>query len=115
MRVLGVSYEAGYLQTWGVVVRLGRIPLIGNVVVRATKWLCGKLSGHQPSKTEWGYGGGDHGDVWCRWCNQIGQIPRSSLADRYANARRTIWKNTGREIKQPISPDGKIGSAQRNI
>ena len=111
MRVFGLMYENGYFQSWAFIVRLERMPVIGKYVGNVAKWLCGKLTRHQPSKTEWGYGGGDFGDVWCRWCNQAGQIPRAELADRYANARKTIWESTGCDIKQPISSDEKNGTA----
>lgn len=30
---------------------------------------CQFLTGHEPSNTEWGYGGGNYVDRWCRWCN----------------------------------------------
>lgn len=37
--------------------------------------VCGKLTGHELSKTEHGYSGGRYIDRWCRWCNTRIQIP----------------------------------------
>jgi hypothetical protein len=99
VRFLGSMYVDGYFQTWGFSSRLRRIPLVGGWLYAAARALCGKLTGHSPSKTEWGYGGGGFGDVWCRWCNQLGRIPLSELADRYENARSTIWGATQCDIK----------------
>ena len=42
---------------------------------RFKTWLCGKLTGHEWSKTEWGYGGGKHVDCWCRWCDYCDSVP----------------------------------------
>ena len=100
MNIFGVSFRGGYLQTWGIVSDIGRLPLIGQRLATSIKWLCGTIVGHTVSKTEWGYGGGEYGDVWCRWCNQKGQIPYSELEDRFANARATLWKLTGKDISQ---------------
>lgn len=93
------SLLVGYPQTWVEVAKLRRVPWVGTMLYRFAQWLCGKLTGHHVSRTEWGYGGGDHADVWCRWCNKMGKIPRSELADRYVNARRTIWGLTGCDIR----------------
>ncbi len=38
--------------------------------------ICGVLTGHEPSETEWGYGGGDYVDRWCRWCNKLLKVHR---------------------------------------
>ena len=32
---------------------------------------CKSLTGHEPSETEWGYGGGDYVD---RWCNKLMKV-----------------------------------------
>lgn len=42
---------------------------------RLKTWLCGKLTGHEWSKIEWGYGGGKHVDHWCRWCDHCASVP----------------------------------------
>ena len=36
--------------------------------------ICGLLTGHEPSKTEWGYGGGNYVDRWCRWCDKLMKV-----------------------------------------
>lgn len=100
MRFLGVYYRNGYFQTWGACSRAQRIPLIGEYLYSAARATCGKLTGHAPSKTEWGYSGGDYGDVWCRWCNQMGRIPRSGLPGRFGNARHIIWGSFGCDLSQ---------------
>lgn len=52
--------------------------------IKRSKWLrrcleagCGLLTGHELSKTEWGYGGGKMVDHHCRWCDRLIQIPLS--------------------------------------
>ena len=39
------------------------------------EWLCGILTGHELSETEWGYGGGGLVDRNCRWCDKCFSIP----------------------------------------
>lgn len=41
------------------------------------QWVCGVLIGHDLSKTEWGYGGGDTVDRHCRWCDKLHKVPIS--------------------------------------
>ena len=41
---------------------------------RFIQWLCGVLTGHEISKTEWGYGGGKFVDCNCRWCDKLIKI-----------------------------------------
>ena len=41
--------------------------------------LCGLFGGHELSKTEWGYGGGDTADRWCRWCDKLIEVPKESI------------------------------------
>jgi hypothetical protein len=57
-----------YPQTWSSVCDLRKIPEIGEDIYRMVQKICGE-HGHEWSKTEWGYGGGNGVDVWCRWCN----------------------------------------------
>ena len=38
------------------------------------EFLCGILTGHEISNTEWGYGGGDYVDRHCRWCDKLIQV-----------------------------------------
>ena len=45
--------------------------------------LCWVLVGHELSKTEWGYGGGQCADRWCRWCNKRIRVQKESLYDEF--------------------------------
>ena len=38
--------------------------------------LCGWMTGHELSKTEWGYGGGNVVDRNCRWCDKLFEVPK---------------------------------------
>jgi len=40
------------------------------------KKACGVLTGHEISKTEWGYGGGGFVDRHCRWCDKLIRVPK---------------------------------------
>ena len=63
-----------YLQTWYYVCRLRKpYPKIYKFIQR----LCAKATGHDWSLTEYGYGGGDMFDRWCRWCNYRIKVPTS--------------------------------------
>ena len=66
-----------YIQTWPWASKLNRRSKWLGAIIR---WLCGRLTGHHASKTEWGYSDGEEMDVWCRWCNQIGRVPASAKA-----------------------------------
>lgn len=46
---------------------------------KSIQWLCGFLGGHELSNTEWGYGGGEFADRWCRWCNKVIKVPKESI------------------------------------
>jgi hypothetical protein len=46
-------------------------------IFRVRTWLCGKLTGHELSRTEWGYGGGKFVNMNCRWCDKAFSIPLS--------------------------------------
>lgn len=62
----------GYPQTWWIVAKWPKWLRI------AIQWVCGK-TGHELSTTEWGYGGGDKADCWCRWCNKLVEVPKTSV------------------------------------
>jgi len=64
-----------YPQTWYCMPR----PRKKKWLVKVLQWLCGFCGGHEISKTEWGYGGGDYADVWCRWCDKLMQVPKTSI------------------------------------
>lgn len=50
------------------------------------QFICG-LRGHS-FDGDWGYGGGDYADVWCRHCDHFSQVPKTSIwfKRRYAKA-----------------------------
>lgn len=111
MNICGISLSNGYLQTWGLSSRLNRL---WKPLGTSLRWLCGKLTGHHPSKTEWGYGGGDKADVWCRWCNQIGQIPITDADKRFKNLRSTVWGIVGCDVRQqPWAGPDDLNAASR--
>lgn len=64
-----------YPQTWWYVAHLKRWPRIQTII----QWCCRMLTGHELSRTEWGYGGGGYADRWCRWCNKLIKVPRESV------------------------------------
>jgi hypothetical protein len=39
--------------------------------------LCWHVTGHEISRTEWGYGGGKFVDRHCRWCDAVLKIPKN--------------------------------------
>lgn len=83
-----------YFQTWTYNSKLQRRCAL---CAKLWQWFCG-LFGHEISKTEWGYGGGDTADVWCRWCNKFMQVPKSELLFRLDKERRELLKQVGKEI-----------------
>jgi len=89
------SIIKGYPQTWADVCKIRKIPCVGEYLYKKIQWICGKITGHKSSKTEWGYGGGEYADTWCRWCNKMGQIPVKNLNNK---ARKVIWTVTGCDI-----------------
>lgn len=79
-----------YLQTWDKVSKIRRWPVIGPFLQRSIQCLCRALTGHEASKTEWGYGGGETCDVWCRWCNHPFTVPKTHVMFRVANAKQLM-------------------------
>jgi len=64
-----------YVQTWYYMPKSKNFPRLRKLL----QVLCGILGGHELSKTEWGYGGGDKADRWCRWCDKLIQVPKESV------------------------------------
>lgn len=106
-----------YFQTWMHWCKTRKIPWLGERIYRGGQRLCGRLTGHHASKTEWCYGGGSHADVWCRWCNQMGSIPLDDLDMRFENARTTIWNFTACDIRhkewKPETPNADVTGCRR--
>ena len=48
---------------------------LNPVFILRTK-ICGFFTGHEISKTEWGYGGGKFVDRNCRWCDFGIKVPK---------------------------------------
>lgn len=84
-----------YFQTWHKVSRLRKIPVIGKYLYVFCQWLCGKVLKHEPSKTEWGYGGGEFADSWCRWCNKHIEIPKSVIMFSHKEALPLLKQVSG--------------------
>lgn len=59
----------GYPQGW---YRMPRNRFLRTLCKR----ICGILGGHEISKTEWGYGGGEYADRNCRWCDVLIRVPK---------------------------------------
>lgn len=72
-----------YPQLWYYMPRSKKHPHIR----KAIQWLCGFILGHEFSKTEWGYGGGDRADRWCRWCDKLISVPKESILFQYPEAK----------------------------
>lgn len=49
--------------------------IVGYWLRPLLQWFCGLVTGHEPSKTEWGYGGGKFVDRNCRWCDYRIKVP----------------------------------------
>ena len=62
------------------------------------QFICGMI-GHS-FDGDWGYGGGEYADVWCRHCNKFTQIPKTS-----------VWF-TRRESKGMMD---MVGKATKNV
>jgi len=58
---------------------------------RFLQWLC-ELAGHELSLTEWGYGGGDVADRWCRWCDKLIVVPKTSLFFLFPQSKSKMEK-----------------------
>lgn len=85
-----------YFQTWMYVSKFNRIPVIGKYVVKTIQFICG-LRGHETSKTEWRYGGGEYADCWCRWCNKFIQVPKSVVQFTHKDSSM-LMKQVGNEL-----------------
>ena len=70
-----------YPQLWYCMPRRWKRDKEGNILRRAIprlilEKLCGWLTGHELSKSEWGYGGGKFVDHHCRWCDKVIKVPK---------------------------------------
>ena len=67
--------DSNYPQTWYYMPKRRRFPWARRILQCA----CGIFGGHELSNTEWGYGGGDYADRWCRWCDKMIVVPKESI------------------------------------
>lgn len=72
-----------YPQTWWIVSQFPKW------LKTFTQWICGK-TGHELSNTEWGYGGGDVADCWCRWCNKLVEVPKTSVYFSHSDSKELM-------------------------
>lgn len=92
---VGDEMNNDYFQTWTYVSKLKRIGF--KRTVKIIQFFCG-VRGHELSKTEWGYGGGDYADRWCRWCNKLIQVPKEEVKFEFRESSR-LMKEIERNIK----------------
>lgn len=88
-RLFGEPFS-DYPQTWYYMPRRG--------LLRRLLQAAHGLWGHTPSKTEWGYGGGDTVDTWCRWCDKLTSIPMSEARFRFPQLAE--WKGLVAQVKR---------------
>jgi len=67
------------------------------------QWFC-ECTGHELSKTEWGYGGGDYADRWCRWCDKMIPVHKESVRFSFKD---TNVKDLMNIVKEKKCEDGK--------
>jgi hypothetical protein len=93
----GKDEDSDYPQTWYHMPKRKRFPWTRAFL----QFLCGLLGGHELSKTEWGYGGGDYADRWCRWCDKMIQVPRESIYFQFKDSEhspREIMNMVGKPV-----------------
>ena len=85
-----------YPQTWMF------MPPRQSIEAKFLRWVCGLITGHEISKTEWGYGGGDYIDRHCRWCDKVIKVPVESgrFIPTFDEMRPDKWP----EFKEAHSP-----------
>jgi len=85
--------DTDYPQTWNYLPRAKRFPKTRKLL----QWLCGVFGGHELSKTEWGYGGGDYADRHCRWCDKLIKVPKESIYFEFKECDpRSLMKEVGK-------------------
>ena len=91
----------GYFQTWPYVAKVRRIPFIGKPLVFILQTICG-VRGHELSNTEWGYGGGEYADRWCRWCNKLIKVPKTSIRFKFKETAHLMNELSGEIDKESL-------------
>lgn len=77
-----IDKEEEYPQLWYHMPRKKNYPRLRRVL----QWLCG-LMGHEWSLTEWGYSGSEYADRWCRWCDTMVSVPKTSIRFQFPGAK----------------------------
>ena len=80
-----------------------------NPIYTIRLWVCGLLIGHQLSKTEWGYGGGQFIDGHCRWCDKLFAVTYEEA--RFVYPSFNEMRNTlpfRREDGEPAQTDKRL-------
>jgi hypothetical protein len=81
-----------YFQTWTYAQSVREC--CGDRVYRFLQKICGRITGHEWSKTEWGYGM-DGVDVWCRWCGKFDTISMKEAVLIFPEIRKICYQVTG--------------------
>ena len=79
-----------YPQLWYCMPKAKRFPWTRAFL----QWLCG-LTRHELSNTEWGYGGGDYADRWCRWCDKRLRVPKTEIRFQFKETAHMMKKVGG--------------------
>lgn len=97
-----------YPQTWYYMPPLWRKHKLGDPVKKhpigyparkGLQFICGILGGHELSKTEWGYGGGQFADRHCRWCDKLVRVPKESIYFQFKDSDpRSLMKDVGKPL-----------------
>jgi len=91
-----IFYE-GRVMTCYLVNRIGRTPIAGKMIKKSIQFVCG-LFGHTYD-ADWGYGGGEFADAWCRFCDHFEHVHKTSIWFRNREARSLM--------SQIITPENK--------
>lgn len=66
--------------------KLRKLKFIGKYILRFIQLICGITTGHSYDG-DWGYGGGDYADVWCRHCDNFTSVHKTSIWFRNKESR----------------------------
>ncbi len=68
-----------YIQGWYCWPKSSKWPRLRKTI----SLICGVITGHEISKTEWGWGGGESIDCHCRWCDKVIEITKDEARFRF--------------------------------
>ena len=81
---LDTHEHGGYPQTWHLVTVRARPIRLGLV------FLCGLVTGHELSETEWSYGGEAYAQRNCRWCDKSFHVPKDQIYTEFPDSSEMI-------------------------